>query len=290
MSIRLTTGSRIAETSSKGNQEKWLADGRWYKLDLFGYEGLAEAVTSALLAQTNTDALGFHYVTYRMERLEVHDHTRNGCSSANFLRQGEAILTLAELLRKGVGPDWQTAVNRLPNLQSRLAWLVEQVERLTGLDRFGTYLTLLFEVDMLFGNEDRHLNNIAVLRCGDGFDYCPIFDFGAGLLSNTRDYPMEIEPAALVRQLKAQPMKTGFVRQVHAAQNLYGPQLRCDFAEKEIMAALSEPLEFYAKRDVPQIPAEKAILIFCRPPAATRPAAPCGDTPPARCRGPARCG
>ena len=72
MSIRLTTGSRIAETSSKGNQEKWLADGRWYKLDLFGYEGLAETVTSALLAQTNTDALGFRYVTYRMERLEVH--------------------------------------------------------------------------------------------------------------------------------------------------------------------------------------------------------------------------
>ena len=106
---------------------------------------------------------------------------------------------------------------------------------------------------MLFSNEDRHLNNIAVLRCGDGFDYCPIFDFGAGLLSNTRDYPMEIEPAALVRQLKAQPMKTGFVRQVHAAQNLYGPQLRCDFAEKEIMAALSEPLEFYAKRDAPYI-------------------------------------
>ena len=69
MSIRLTTGSRIAETSSKGNQEKWLADGRWYKLDLFGYEGLAEAMTSALLAQTNTDALGFRYVTFRMERL-----------------------------------------------------------------------------------------------------------------------------------------------------------------------------------------------------------------------------
>ena len=71
MSIRLTTGSRIAETSSKGKQKKWLADGRWYKLDLFGYEGLAEAVTSALLAQTNTDALGFRYVTYRMERMDV---------------------------------------------------------------------------------------------------------------------------------------------------------------------------------------------------------------------------
>ena len=91
------------------------------------------------------------------------------------------------------------------------------------------------------------------MTAGDGFDYCPIFDFGAGLLSNTRDYPMEIEPNALVRQLKAQPLKTGFVRQVHAAQMLYGPQLRCDFAEKEIMAALSEPLEFYAKRDIPYL-------------------------------------
>ena len=184
MSIRLTTGSRIAETSSKGNQEKWLADGRWYKLDLFGYEGLAETVTSALLAQTNTGALGFRYVTYRMERLEVHDHTRNGCSSANFLRPGEAILPLAELLRKGVGPDWQTAVNRLPNLQSRLAWLVEQVERLTGLDRFGTYLTLLFEVDMLFGNEDRHLNNFGLLRNSETLEwlgFAPIYDSGSSL-------------------------------------------------------------------------------------------------------------
>ena len=41
MSIKLTTGDRIAETSSKGNQEKWREKGRWYKLDLFGYEGLA---------------------------------------------------------------------------------------------------------------------------------------------------------------------------------------------------------------------------------------------------------
>ena len=44
MATKLTTGKRIAETSSKGNQEKWRESGRWYKLDLFGYEGLAETV------------------------------------------------------------------------------------------------------------------------------------------------------------------------------------------------------------------------------------------------------
>ena len=65
MAMKLTTGKRIAETSSKGNQEKWLEDSRWYKLDLFGYEGLAETVTSRLLRQSNVEELGFRYVTYR---------------------------------------------------------------------------------------------------------------------------------------------------------------------------------------------------------------------------------
>lgn len=249
MAIKLTTGNRIAETSSKGNQEKWQENGRWFKLDMFGYEGLAETVTSALLARTNIAELGFRYVTYRMERLEVHGRTRNGCSSTDFLQSGESILTLADLLRKGVGSDWQMQVKRLPNMQAKIGWMVGQTERLTGLDRFGVYLTALFEADMLFGNEDRHLNNIAVLRRGEVFDYCPMFDFGAGLLSNVRDYPMDVEPKALLTQLRAQPMNTQFARQVHAAQAIYGPQLRWDFSRGDVGNALVEPLTFYAERD-----------------------------------------
>ena len=37
MSIKLVTNERIAETSSKGNQEKWRdpETNRWYKLDQF---------------------------------------------------------------------------------------------------------------------------------------------------------------------------------------------------------------------------------------------------------------
>ena len=72
MAMKLTTGKRIAETSSKGNQEKWRESGRWYKLDLFGYEGLAETVASRLLEHTNLGELGFSFVPYRMEQLEVH--------------------------------------------------------------------------------------------------------------------------------------------------------------------------------------------------------------------------
>jgi hypothetical protein len=253
MSIKLVTDARIAETSSKGNQEKWQENGRWYKLDLFGYEGLAETVTSALLAQTNVGALGFQYVTYRMEKLEVHRHVRLGCSSADFLAPGDAIMTVSELLKKGVGPDWQSAAKKQPNLQSKIGWMVDQVTGLTGLDRFGGYLTLLFEIDMLFCNEDRHLNNIAVLRRGESFDYCPIFDFGAGLLSNIRDYPMDVEPRGLLGQLRARPMDCTFTRQVRAAQAVYGPQLCCNITDADVSAALGLPLAFYAQRDVPYL-------------------------------------
>ena len=51
MTIRLVTDEKIAETSSKGNQEKWYdrAPDRWYKLDQFGYEALAEATVSLFL-------------------------------------------------------------------------------------------------------------------------------------------------------------------------------------------------------------------------------------------------
>ena len=55
MTIRLVSNEKIAETSSKGNQEKWLEHGRWYKLDQFGYEALAETFTSLLLARSRLE-------------------------------------------------------------------------------------------------------------------------------------------------------------------------------------------------------------------------------------------
>ncbi len=197
--------------------------------------------------------MGYRFVPYRMERIEVHRRVRCGCSSPNFLAPGEAIFTLSDLFRKGVGPDWQADVAHLPNLPSKVRWIVEQTVRLTGLQQFGEYLTLLFEVDMLLGNEDRHLNNIAVLRCGEGFDYCPLFDFGAGLLSNLRDYPLDIEPQAHIRQLRAQPLNTTFARQIKATRANYGSQLEWSFSATEIALVLEEPLSYYSKRDASDI-------------------------------------
>lgn len=53
MTVKLVSNEKIAETSSKGNQEKWLdrETDCWYKLDQFGYEALAETLISQLRAR-----------------------------------------------------------------------------------------------------------------------------------------------------------------------------------------------------------------------------------------------
>ena len=91
MTVKFATNDKIAETSSKGNQEKWRDNGRWYKLDQFGYEALAETVISRLLERSSIEAeTPFRFVRYRMERMSVHGRDRNGCSSSDFLRPGPA--------------------------------------------------------------------------------------------------------------------------------------------------------------------------------------------------------
>ena len=222
MTLQLVSDQKIAETSSKGNQEKWLDSGIWYKLDQFGYEALAEVFTSQLLEYSNIEAaFPFTFVRYQMERLQVHGRERTGCSSRNFLRDGESIITLAHLFLQ-----------------------------YTGLSLFPQYLTLLFEIDGLVLNDDRHLNNIAVLARNDTFDYCPIFDQGAGLLSNVMYNPFEIVPKSLISQANARPFQTTFNRQIHTMENLYGKQLEVPSFTRELLAQMVKPpLEYYPARD-----------------------------------------
>lgn len=47
----MTSSARI--TSSKGNQNKWCKNGKWYKVDGLGYEALSEVVVSHLLRNQN---------------------------------------------------------------------------------------------------------------------------------------------------------------------------------------------------------------------------------------------
>lgn len=251
--IKLVTDEKIAETSSKGNQEKWFdaETNQWYKLDQFGYEALSETLISILLEKSNIEKdIPFTFVRYEPVRIIVHNRERTGCVSDNFLKEGQSVITINYLLSRVLGYSLKDKLLSFTSDKKRIAYLVEATKDCTGLDYFGEYLTLLFEIDSLFLNDDRHLNNIAVIKYGDKYDYCPIFDNGAGLLSDTRFSPMDIDPKALISSLRARPFNMSFTRQMNTARLLYGKQLSTSILKSEdIMEYLRPILEFYPQRD-----------------------------------------
>lgn len=116
-----------------------------------------------------------------------------------------------------------------------MKFLVEQVERVTGLRNFGIYMNQLFTIDALFLNEDRHTHNMAVLMDGEGrFFLCPVFDNGGTLLSDmSMDYPMSEDPVVLMREVKAKTISTDFDEQLDVSERLYGRNLRFHFTKKQ---------------------------------------------------------
>ena len=249
MTVKLFTNDKVAETSSKGNQEKWFDKdtNKWYKLDQFGYEALAETIISRLLEKSN---MPFPFAKYEMERLNVHGRERTGCSSDNFLKDGESIITLSHLFARYLGGSLKSTLEKLPSDKKRIKYLGEETALITGLQKFPEYLTLLFEIDALFLNDDRHLNNIAVIEKNGKFDYCPIFDNGAALLSNIQLSPMDIDPQGLIKNVVARPFNTSFTRQMNTARTLFGKQLVMpQITEKEIITELKPLLEYYTERD-----------------------------------------
>ena len=97
----------------------------------------------------------------------------------------------------------------------------------SGLDEFGISLNKLMTVDAFFLNEDRHMHNIAVLMNQESkFQYCPIFDQGAGLLSDTTwDYPLEDSIYDLMQSVQAKIFSYDFDEQLDISEKLFGRNL-----------------------------------------------------------------
>jgi hypothetical protein len=211
--------------SSKGNQIKWRrSDGIWVKADDMGYEGLAEQTASLLLTYSNFD----EYAKYRVCKIHEDDVVYTGCVSADFLAVGEELITLARLFQADVlryDKDFETM-----SASQRLKYLIENTERITGINGFGNWLGMLFEFDAFILNEDRHLHNIAVVKKPDGtYKPMPVFDNGAAFLSDTaRDYPLTagMSLTRLVSRVKSKPIVTEFDKQLAAMDEVVGLSLK----------------------------------------------------------------
>lgn len=221
--------------SSKGNQLKFKCKGIWYKTDYLGYEGLSEYVISKLLKFSSLAP--DEYVDYELEQIDYNGRIFNGCRSKD-LTGGWNLITLERLFKDRYGYGLNQVIYSTPGHEDRLKILVEQVERTTGLKDFGIYMSKLLTIDALFLNEDRHTHNIAVLVNEKGeFRLSPVFDNGAGLLSDTRiEYPMSEDPLKLIGTVKAKTFCDSFAEQLETAEKLYGDNISFSFGYKDVKA------------------------------------------------------
>jgi hypothetical protein len=154
----------------------------------------------------------------------------NACKSADFT-QGWQLITLERLFQQSYGYGLNKIIYSTEDHTDRLRVLTEQVERLTGISDFGKYMSKVLTIDALFLNEDRHTHNLAVLT-KDMKEYrlAPIFDNGAGLLSDTTlDYPMGKDHISLIDTVKAKTFSDSFVEQLDIAEVLFGENVHFSY-------------------------------------------------------------
>lgn len=229
-----------AMQSSKGNQLKWFSGEAWYKADYAGYEGLAEYTISNLLRHSTLDSA--EYIVYETDEIKYGHNKYLGCRSADFLPDGWQLITLERLFHNFHGESLSKSIYNIQDLSERLRFLVDQTERICGLKDFGIYMSKLLTIDTLFLNEDRHMHNIAVLLDEYGtYHYCPVFDNGAALLSDTTmDYPMGTEVNRLVDHVKAKTFCQDFDEQIDVAEQLYGQHIKFLFSKKQVFELLEQ--------------------------------------------------
>ncbi|MCD8011840.1 MAG: hypothetical protein LUG99_01430 [Lachnospiraceae bacterium] len=223
--------------SSKGNQLKWYQDDWWYKADAFGFEGLAEAVTSALLEHSSIR----DFVRYEPVMIRYKDKAYRGCRCRNFRKESEELVPLERLSRIYTGFSLARELARISDVKQRILYTEELVRNVTGIGDFGAYLTAMLEMDAFFLNEDRHTNNIAVLYDAGTKSYhlCPYYDMGLAFFSDTReDYPVGLTYAQCREKIEAKPFSADFDEQMDAAEELYGVQFQFCIPGNEIMDVL----------------------------------------------------
>lgn len=226
--------------SSKGNQLKGCVDHIWYKTDFMGYEGLVEYVISRLLEKSTLTKDEF--VLYETEEICYRKQRFPGCKSGDFLPEGWQLITLERLFHSHYNESFYMNIYRIADHTERLKYLVDCVKIITGLDRFGKYMSKLMTIDAMFLNEDRHMNNIAVLLDDTGkYHYCPFFDNGVALLSDTKmDYPMTGDVLEMIDEVSAKTFCSDFDEQLDVAEELYGQHMKFRFTMEDVREILDK--------------------------------------------------
>ena len=213
--------------TSKGDQPKWQVRGNWYKADHMGYEALVEVLISGLLRKSNVS----DFVDYQLVQIHYHGKELIGCASKNFRGKDEMLIPFQRLHRAYQGGrGLAEAIAAMPDAAARIRYTIDFIE----LDAFSL-------------NEDRHTNNLAVIRDERSGKYrlCPIFDNGLALLSDLNDYSLDADIYSCIDRVRAKPFSLDFDEQVEAANELYGSFLKFTFTRQDVLSILESAEAFY---------------------------------------------
>lgn len=213
-----TTLTKV-QGSAVGIQPKCYDNGYWYKKNVYGCEDQSEHLASLVLMHSNITNYVF-YTTCTIDDVP-------GCVSRNFLLDNESFLSfhrLHELVRGGVSLD--NIIRTYDTCAERINYIKEFLYDMLEYD-CSEYLSQILSLDALLLNSDRHFNNLGIVinnqtgKCRTA----PIFDNGAALLSNYRDYPCDIPFEEHIQHVTAQPFSSNFIEQAEEA----GIGLRLDY-------------------------------------------------------------
>jgi len=219
--------------TSKGNQPKWYQDGYWYKADHFGYESLSEFVCSRFMAYSNLT----NYVEYELCEIHYDGRIYRGCRSKSYNENNYDIIPLEKFVRLQSTVGLASIMGKLGNVSDRIEYVSEFVRKNTDITDFEAYLSDLLLIDALFLNEDRHTNNIVMIRNAKTNEWkmSPVFDMGAALFSDTRcDYPLNADLEECYKRIKAKPFSEDFDEQLDEAEKIYRSSVNFDFKGKSV--------------------------------------------------------
>ena len=188
----------MQEGTSEGTQIKYRKDGFWYKKDNRGNEGRAEYLVSKFMEFTSLKETEF--VKYEEGTI----NGRSGCRSRNFLGEEDELITFYRLYYNEVGKDLSKVIANMETMEARIEYVVDFIKQSCKMD-IRPYLRKVLTLDMICLNEDRHLNNLAVIMRGDEFYPAPIFDNGVSLLTANQSVNWYFSMEDNVKRVVARP-------------------------------------------------------------------------------------
>ena len=90
------------------------------------------------------------------------------------------------------------------SMEERIEYVIRFIKQSCGLD-VRDYLKKTITLDMLILNEDRHLNNLAVIFAEDHFKIAPVFDNGISLLTANKSVNWKFGLEDNVKRVIARP-------------------------------------------------------------------------------------